>query len=79
MDTLCKLTSRDMMTGFLPGAVSTQWELHVPVMAARADRPPLLCSEGVIHAYRTPELAALLNPAHADFNYPRFFLHKPIT
>ena len=33
-----------------------------------------LCTDGWIHAYESPELAALLNPIHADFARPRLWL-----
>ena len=29
-----------------------------------------LCTEDVIHAYLSPELAVLLNPIHADYDNP---------
>src|SRR3990170_203757 len=32
-----------------------------------------LCGAGWLHCYKTPELAILLNPIHADFRTPRLF------
>lgn len=34
---------------------------------------PLLCSRGVVHAYRTVEDAVLLHPAHAHYEGPRLW------
>ena len=31
-----------------------------------------LCTDGVVHFYSSPEIAALMNPVHADINNPVF-------
>jgi hypothetical protein len=35
---------------------------------------PRLCSSTVLHAYPSPLLAALMNPAHCNFKYPKCFV-----
>lgn len=35
---------------------------------------PCLCTDGVLHAYKSPLISIFLNPLHADFRSPRLFL-----
>jgi hypothetical protein len=50
----------------------TQWDKNV-TNYANLNRPPELCSDGVIHVYLSPELAVLLNPIHVNFQTPRLW------
>ena len=47
----------------------TTWSIGVRVAAVGSN--DALCSNGVIHSYASPELAAFLNPIHADIVDPR--------
>jgi hypothetical protein len=47
-------------------ANETQWGAGVTHEAVGEKR--VLCTDGVIHAYLSPELAVLINPAHAAIN-----------
>ncbi len=50
----------------------TRWGRNVTHTASgEGDR---LCTDGVIHAYRSPLVAVLMNPAHANFESPRLWL-----
>ena len=51
----------------------TQWG---PGVRHRGTGKGELCSEGWIHYYRSPLLAVLLNPMHADFPSPRLWEAK---
>ena len=61
---LYKLTNSKMQTanGFL-------WELNKKYSISKDKRKPILCSEGVFHAYKSVELGLLLNPIHSRI-YP---------
>ena len=48
-----------------------QWGEGVTHVPARLDTPPELCTASVVHAYQSPLLATLLNPAHGDYAEPR--------
>jgi hypothetical protein len=71
MQKLYKLTNENGVTraGYRN---ATQWGIGV---TSNADEtlPPVLCTEGVIHAYESPELAILMNPIHADLTNPRLW------
>jgi len=69
MITLYKLTDKNMVTrkGY---ENETKWEIGRPVTATGVGG---LCTNGVIHCYRHPGLAILLNPVHAGFYSPRLF------
>lgn len=62
-----KLTDKKLQT-----FDNTQWELgrwkHV-----KGDLNKPLCSSNWIHVYSNPELALILNPAHAAFSNPKLF------
>ena len=60
METLYKLTNAANQS---KGGM--QWGEGV-THHADARLPAKLCTEGVIHAYRSPELAAMMAPAHVD-------------
>lgn len=62
-----KLTTRDGYTRRgLPG--ETRWG---PRVRNEATGPvPMLCSDGVIHSYPSPGIAALMNPIHAQIEAP---------
>ena len=64
---LYKLTDTKGQTKY-----GTQWGVGVthnkPVVAN-----PTLCSDEVLHAYTSPLLAVLMNPAHAAFSVPRLW------
>jgi hypothetical protein len=64
--TLYKLTDRD---GYTRRGSSNEmkWE---PGQTVEAQGTGGLCTDGVIHAYRDPLLAVLLNPVHADYKDP---------
>lgn len=62
---LVKLTRQDGTTSYGgPWAVGTRHEI------AEEDRVPLLCSPGVLHAYRSLELGLLVNPIMGDIQDP---------
>jgi len=48
----------------------TTWKIGKTVTAKGAPKQPL-CSDGWLHCYDSPELAAILNPVHADIENPR--------
>jgi hypothetical protein len=58
---LYKLTDKDGRT-----YNGTQWGESI-THTAKGDSSQLLCSNAWIHAYESPEIAVLLNPAHGDF------------
>jgi len=61
-----KLTDKDGMTGTHFGdATPLQWGDDVTHSAAGDDFR--LCADGVIHAYRDPILAVLMDPIHGDY------------
>ena len=67
---LFKLTTSDNFTRQgVPG--ETKWEVNKWVTASGTGG---LCTNGVIHAYRSPLLAVLLNPAHASIGKPTCWL-----
>ena len=45
------------------------WGINVS-HAATGRGSPVLCSDTVIHAYRTPEIAVFCNAIHADYHRP---------
>ena len=51
------------------------WEIGqtVSVDAKISRDPPKLCTSRVLHAYTSPLLAALMNPAHGDYKNPRAY------
>jgi hypothetical protein len=65
---LYKLTDADGFTrrGLL-------WSKGVKHDVYRRRGAPKLCSNTVLHAYRSPLLAALMNPAHANYQSPLCF------
>lgn len=66
---LYKLTDQDMRThgGY-------QWELGKEVTVEPDEHGERrLCTRTVLHAYRDPLLAVLMNPIHADIDSPRLF------
>lgn len=65
--TLYKLTDSEMQTHN-----KFQWALDTPVTLAPCDHPRL-CTADVLHAYVDPDLALLMNPAHANYDPPRLF------
>lgn len=62
---LYKLTDE---TGHTYG--QTRWEIGGVVKAAEG--PPQFCTSTVLHAYTSPLLAELMNPAHGGFTNPRY-------
>jgi hypothetical protein len=67
---LYKLTDQKMQT-----YGDFQWELNKTYyIKGPANR--LLCTSGVFHAYKSIELALLLNPIHANISDPRCFESK---
>jgi len=62
-----KLTTQDLTTykGF-------PWEVFEWVKATGAARG--LCSDAYLHCYDSLEVAALMNPIHANFNNPRAWI-----
>jgi hypothetical protein len=66
-----KLTDQHMRThnGF-------QWELGKEVITDGENEE--LCNKHWLHYYHHPLLAVLLNPAHAQINYPRLFEAKAL-
>jgi hypothetical protein len=60
----CKLTSQEMTTHNGYSWVIGEWQ-----QATGTDQGP--CSNGVLHAYPHPVIAALLNPLHASIQNPR--------
>ena len=52
----------------------TQWGPNVTNPCGTLSGAGGLCSGGFYHGYHTPELAAFLNPIHADIPSPRFWL-----
>ena len=51
---------------------NTQWGEGVTVSAS-GDGAPELCTDTVIHAYKNPNLALLLNPIHGNYSAPRLW------
>ena len=62
---LYKITEQDHTTY----EHSTKWGVGV-AHKKRACKNPSLCSSDVLHAYKSKELALLLNPAHANVRNP---------
>jgi hypothetical protein len=60
-----KLTDRNMETYNY-----TRWAIGVEKETSGEGE---LCSKGWLHVYEHPLLAALLNPIHAHFDFPRLF------
>lgn len=63
-----KLLTQDLRT-LLGEDNETQWILGEWVEAKGTGG---LCTDGVIHLYSSPEVAAFLNPVHADIDNPVF-------
>lgn len=63
----CKLTDENGQT-----RNGTQWGPGVTHTATGALGQPL-CSDGWIHFYESPEMAAFMNPAHGDFRRPQLW------
>ena len=59
---VCKLTNQDWET-----YGSTKWG---PNVTHETDGSGELCSKGWVHVYVSPEVAAFMNPVHADFADP---------
>jgi hypothetical protein len=53
--------------------LQTQWEPGT-THYANMDRPPVLCSGGIIHAYRNAFMAKFFNPIHGDVRNPIYWL-----
>ena len=51
---------------------NTHWEVGI-THSLEIKRNPRLCSEDVLHAYTSPLLATLMNPAHASYINPLCF------
>ncbi len=62
---LYKLTDQDHMT-----QGNTKWGANVTRRVKRVAKEPRLCSQDVLHAYKSKELALLLNPIHAGLSSP---------
>jgi len=62
-----KLTEQDNTTYYH----SMTWKEGITHEVKKKGRR--LCSDQVIHAYRSPELAILMNPAHANINNPKLW------
>jgi hypothetical protein len=67
--TVCKLTDASGRT-----YQHTQWGSGVTNPCGVLGGGGGLCSGGFYHAYHTPEVAAFLNPMHANYKNPRFWL-----
>lgn len=67
METLYKLTNPDATT-----QNGVKWQPGHSHRLPKIDNPQL-CQPGVFHAYRSINLAFLLNPIHANFPNPRVF------
>jgi len=67
MTILYKLTDSNNYT-----ALYTQWKPGITVVARERGRT--LCTGQVLHAYRDPVLAILMNPLHADFKDPKMLV-----
>ena len=65
MTTLYKLTNGD---GFTRAGQSNALQWRVGVTHTATGKGTTLCTDGVLHAYKHPLLAVLLNPIHADFD-----------
>lgn len=51
----------------------TQWGVNITHIAKDPDCLPRLCTGTIIHAYRTPIMAVLMNTVHACFLQPRLW------
>jgi hypothetical protein len=67
---LYKLTDRNNKTQ-ADEIAETVWGPNVTHTASGSGTE--LCTDGVIHAYLHPRLAVILNPAHADFSWPKLW------
>jgi hypothetical protein len=66
--TLYKLTNREGKTR-AGWANETQWGENTTHTAVGPENGPL-CSDSWIHAYESPEMAIIMNPAHAIIQHP---------
>ena len=65
---LYKLTNKDNITHG-----NFKWVLNKNYYIEKEKRRPVLCSDGVFHAYKDINLALLLNPIHAGIKNPNIF------
>lgn len=74
MTTIYKLVTQDMKTR-VGEKNETEWKINVAVSVNSefANRKPVMCDPSVIHAYRHPGIAVLLNHVHANLTNPRLF------
>jgi hypothetical protein len=63
-----KLVSQDYRTR-IGEENETRWMPHATITAQGLEAAP--CTDGVIHSYRSPVLAAFANPIHARISKPR--------
>jgi hypothetical protein len=65
---LYKLTDQDNFT-----KKHTHWEIGKTNAVAQENRVPLLCTVGVLHAYRSVELGLILNSFHEKITHPNIY------
>ena len=72
-ENLFKLTDQQNKTrAGLSG--ETVWEIGLTVEVKPEKRRPALCTDGVVHACRNPNLALLLNPIQANIENPKLWV-----